>query len=337
MNKKVSSSNTKAQIIEAYDELLKKLEDKSEDNPKEVQQRKEAIKTVESAQKNTEDGIVKDITALKTSFIESLGKVQDSLTGEYKRLADIQAAIKIEKNNLEDLYGLSTNADSFAALLLAHKESRERFDEEMKSAKEAFDAEMADSKAKWNKERIEREALIKEENELRQKARKREEEEYEYSLLQKHKKETDEYELKKSQQEIELKEKKLAFEKEFVEREKTIVAKEQEYAILKKAFDNFSKELEKAVQQARGELEAKLKTEFKYEKDLTAKETEGLLSLKDLQISTLENKISEMEAQLKQLSQKADTSEKSVKDIAIKAIEGSNKIQVVEKEKPDSN
>ncbi|MCD4735317.1 MAG: hypothetical protein K8R53_04700 [Bacteroidales bacterium] len=333
MDKKISTSNTKAQIIEAYNELLKKQQEKSEDKPKEVQQRKEAAKTVESAQSNSEAGIIKDIAGLKTSFLDSLEKVQDNLTAEYKKLAEIQEAIKIEKKNLEDLYGLSSNADSFAAILLAQKESHEKFAEETKTAKETFELEMAETKAKWNKDKTARETQIKEENEFQKKIRKREEEEYNYDLQQKRKKETDEYSLKKVQQEADLKEKKIAFEREFAEREKDIIEKEQEYNTLKKASEIFPKELEKAVQQANKELEEKLVTEFNYKEELLAKETEGQIKLKELQIATLENKIKEIENQVKLSNQKAETSEKSVKDIALKAIESSTKVQIVEKER----
>ncbi|MDY0077677.1 MAG: hypothetical protein RBR87_10410 [Bacteroidales bacterium] len=335
MNPKVSSTNTKAQILKAYEEVLKKLEEKSEAKPKEVQQRKEAILTVESAQKNTDEKIIADITAIKNSFVESLEKVQESLSNEYDKLAEIQAAIKIEKKNLEDLYGLSTNADSFAAILLAQKESQHRFDEEMKSKKESLDAEIANTKLRWDKEKAEKEALDKEEKLLLEKTRTREEEEYNYNLQQKRKKETDEYQLIKSQQEAELREKRIAFEKEFAEREKSIVETETEYAALKKAAEQFPKELEKAIQNAQADLEKSLTTQFKYEKNLIAKETEGLIKLKDLQVSSLESKIKEMEERIKELGQKADTSEKSLKDIALKAIERSTKVHVVEKEKTE--
>jgi hypothetical protein len=333
MDKKISTSNTKAQIISAYNELLKKLETKSQDNPKEVQERKEATQTVESAQKNSEDGILKEITKIKTSFTESLDKIQENLIVEHKKLAEIQSAIKIEKKQLENLYGLSSNADSFAAILLAQKESRESFEEEMKEGKETFQNEMAEAKAKWEKEKAENEAKLKEEKEQTIKTRKREEEEYNYVLQQKRKKETDAYELKKQDQEIALKEKKLVFEKEFAEREKTILEKEKEFSELKKASEQFPKELEKAINETKTQLEDKLTTEFDYEKNLIAKETEGTINLKDLQIETLQNKIKEMEAQLKATSQKAEISEKSVKDIALKAIESAGKIQMVEKEK----
>jgi len=336
MNAKPSTSNTKAQILEAYDELLKKLQEKSEDKPKEIQQRKDAVKTVESAQKNTEEKIINGISTLKASFNESLEKIQESLTAEYKKLADIQAAIKIERQNLEDLYGLSTNADSFAALLIAQKESREKFEDEMKAAKVVFETKMAEVKAQWEKEKADREEQIKEEKALAQKIRKREEEEYLYNLQQKRKKESDDYELKKTQLETGLRDKKLAFEKEYAEREKSIAEKEQEYAVLKNAADNFPKELEKAVQQAKADLEARLTTEFKHQTELKSRETDGIVQLKNLQITTLENKIKEMESQGKVLSQKAETAEKSVKDIAIKAIESTSKTIILEKDNKKS-
>ncbi len=107
--------------------------------------------------------------------------------------------------------------------------------------------------------------------------------------------------------EAEIKEKKLVFEKEYAEREKAIAEKEQEYATLKKAFDHFPAELEKAIQQAKTELEGKLSIEFKHQTELKSKETEGILQLRDLQIATLENKIKEMEVQGKILGQKAET------------------------------
>ncbi len=333
MNTKVSTSNTKAQILKAYDDVLKKLEEKSEAKPKEVQQRKDEVKTVESAQKNNESHIITGIDELKNNFIESLNKVQSDLTEEYTKLAEIQAAIKIEKNNLENLYGLSTNADSFAALLIAQRESKEEFDKELRDTKEILNIEIEEKKASWQKEKLLHDSSEKEEKNLLQKTRKREEEEYNYNLQQKRKKETDTYQLTKYQQEVELKDKKLIFEKDFAEREKSIVDTEKEFASLKKATEQFPEELEKTVQLATKKLEEQLKLEFKFEKELVAKETVGIISLKELQVQTLENKIIEMEALIKQLGQKADTSEKSVKDIALKAIESSNKIHVVEKEK----
>lgn len=331
MNKTVSSSNTKAQILDAYDEVMKKLQEKAEDKPKEVQLRKEETRIVESAKQNTGQNIIADITKFKILFVENLETVQDSLLSEHKRLSEIQQAIEIERKNLEELYGLSTNADSFAALLLAQKEKREKFEEDITATKQLNETEMAEAKLKWEKEKTIQQQIIKEEKEQLSKNRKREEEEYKYNLVQNRKKETDNFELKRAKQEAELSEKKLSLEKTFAEREKAIVEKETEFVTLKKESDNFPMELDKTVQNAKVELEENLTKEFKFEKKITSKEIEGLIQLKDLQVSTLENKVKELEAQIKILGQKAETSEKSVKDIAIKAIESSTKVQLVEK------
>ena len=337
MSKNVSNSSTKAQILEAYENVLKKLEEKSTDNPKEVQQRKEAVKTVEAARKNTDESILNEIATLKARFAESLDKMQESLMNEHKTLSDIQAAIAIEQQSLQDLYGLKSNADSLAAILLAQKESKEQFDTDMKTAREKFDMEMTEAKSKWEKEKKEAAEHLKEEQNQVQKSRKREEDEYQYTTKQLRKKESDNYELKKMQLEAELTNKKLTFEKEFAEREKAIMEKEKEYAELKKLADSLPKEIEKAAQNAKSELEARLKLEFKYEKTLLSKENEGLLQLKDLRIETLENKVKEIESQMKLLGLKAETSEKSVKDIAMKAIESSSRIHVVEKDKQNKD
>jgi len=58
MAKKISPTSTKAQILEAYNELLQKLQEKVADNPKELRAREEKSNVVKTAQDNTalEDG-----------------------------------------------------------------------------------------------------------------------------------------------------------------------------------------------------------------------------------------------------------------------------------------
>jgi len=198
---------------------------------------------VEAARGNTEENILKDVAQLKTRFVESLDKVQDSLMTEYKKLSDIQAAITIEKKNLDDLYALKVNADSLAAILLSQKESKEKFEAEMKTVREKFDLDIAETKARWEKEKKEVAEKMKEEQTQLQKTKKREEEEYLYHINLTRKKEADEYALKKSQLDAELKDKKVRFDKEFAEREKTIIEKEKELSELRKLADNMPKEI----------------------------------------------------------------------------------------------
>ncbi|RLD30530.1 MAG: hypothetical protein DRI73_10210, partial [Bacteroidetes bacterium] len=63
MVKKVSPSSTKAQILEAYDEVLQQLQEKVADNPKELKEREEKQKLVEKATAKNEPEISKNISS----------------------------------------------------------------------------------------------------------------------------------------------------------------------------------------------------------------------------------------------------------------------------------
>lgn len=343
MIKKVSPTNTKTQILEAYNELLNKLQEKAADNPKELKEREEKKMLVEKASEKNEPEISKNISFLKTNVTEVLDKIEENLLSEYKRLSEIQEAIKTEKKNLEDLYEISSNADTLAAILLAQKEKKQQFQEEMAQQekdlndllefkKTTFGDEMAKTKAQWEVEKKEMQVGLKEEKERNDKQRKREEEEYQYNLKLSRSKEQDIYEQKKAGQERSMAERKAAFDKEITEREKAVLEAEEELKTLRQKAEQFPKELEKSLKETEKQITEALETRYKFEKELLAIETEGELKLSNQTIKTMENRIKEQENLVNQLSQKADSSEKTVKDIAIKALDSASKMQVLPKE-----
>jgi len=333
MDKSVSDKNTKAQILDAYEKLLREVEEKTGNNPKEMQQRKTEAQTVLQATDATPKSISERIGGIKTEFVSSLENIESELSAERNRLAEIQNAIRIEEKHLEDLYGLSANADAFSAILLAQQEQETQFEREMTTRKELLSSQIEDTRSQWEKEKKAYEENQKAEKELTARQRRREEDEYGYTLRQTRKQEQDEYAQLKYKQDIELKEQRAAFEREFAEREKSIVEKEQEFARLHKESEAFPARLQEAVQKAQEETESRLSTAFQYEKALREKEVQGILNLKDHQIKSLESKIKEMEIQLKEAAQKVDTSEKTVKDIALKAIENATRTQLVDKDR----
>lgn len=335
--KEISNRNTKAEILEAYEEALTKLKEKQKENPKIQQVRQEEEIVSEKAFSENQEAIVRKIAELRLSLSSSLDKLSDELVNEYSHLQNIRKATGIEQKKLEDTYQLSTQIDSLAAVVMAQKEKEESFEQEMKNKKEEFEQdlktqkdnfneEMNQMRTAWDKEKADMEETLTEEKQKTEKARKREEEEYTYQVKQKRQKEQDIYETKKAQQERELSDHKAAFEAEIAEREKTINAKEAEYLELKSKAENFPKQLDEAVNQAVRAATEKLKLEYKYEKDLMAKDTDREIKLRDLQIDSLQQKIRELEQSLKQIAQKSDSSEKTVKEIAIKAIENSGKV-----------
>jgi hypothetical protein len=159
----------------------------------------------------------------------------------------------------------------------------------------------------------------------------RAEEEYQYSIKITRKKEVDLYEEKKQKLEKDLADQRIAFEKEFAEREVKIKEAEAELKELRTRNAAFPADLEKAVNASVLAVTEKLETTFRFEKELREKEAQGELKLKEQIIETLKSKIKDMEITMKELSQKANNSEVSVKDIAIKAIESTSKPYFVEK------
>lgn len=299
------------------------------------------MKVVQKASESSSQGIIKNIADLKLSITGELEKVEDSLFSEFKRLSEIQQAIKIEKENLEELYQLSANTDSLAAILLAQKEKKRLFEEEMaqkekdlmdriNSERQKFDEEMGIKKTNWDKEKKEYELTFKEVQAEEKKKRQREEDEYIYKLKVERQKEEDEYLSKKEKLEKELAEQKASFEKEIKERELQIKTSEDELSTLRKQSEAFPKELGSKIKEAEDAVRKELSTKYNFEKELFAKDVDGQLKLKDKTITSLEAKIKEQDTLIKQTGLKADTAEKTVKDIAIKAIESASKVQVFE-------
>ena len=329
----LSTKNTKNEILAAYEELLDKVQQSKTEEPKKVQEKQLQENIVKTVAKSSYEDIVKNISGLKIDLSSSLDKLSDKFISEFKKFEELEQAIEIEKKSLEDLYQLSACTDSLSVMLLAQKEKKAQFEEEIVQTKTKFDLEMAQLRSQWNKEKEETMLRQKEEGDFQKKNRQREEEEYQYNLKLTRKKEVDLYEEKKAKLEKELIEKKAAFESAFAERELKIKNAETELAALKARNESFPKEMEQAVAIAVTDAIDKIKIEYKYEKELTTKQTEGELKLKEQTIQTLLAKIKDMENTIKELSQKANNAEAGVKDIAMKAIESSSKIQVFEKNK----
>ena len=324
----VSEKNTKAEILKAYETLLKNIQHAKADVPKQVQEEKQRKETLEKVAGISNDGIVKSITALKSGLSNSLDEILQSLTDEFKKLDEIRAAIALEKKSLEDLYSLSANTDSLAAMLLAQKEKRENFEKEIKEKEEAFANEMTTKKGQWEIEKARQKAEEKEYTDELTKRRKREEEEYAYNLKIGRQKEQDEYDSKKQQLEKELTDKKAQFEQEVSSRELNLKNAEAELAELRKNNAEFPAKLEKALKDKETEIAKQLQTKYEFDIRLIEKQSEADIRLKDQIINSLQEKIKEQQEQLKEYADKANRAEANVKDIAVKAIENASKIRM---------
>jgi len=334
MEKKLSLTSTKSEILNAYNELVKKIQESKQENPKAEQEKKVKETTVETAAKLTDEEIIGAISALKLSLNSKLDKIEDDLTTERQKLAKIREAISVEDQRLKDLYQINAGADSLAAILAAQKEKKEEFEREMADRKNELEEQIKQEKLNRDKETKLWEEKRKEAEEALKKQRTREEEEYKYNLQLARKKDKDEYEQKKAKLEQELIQKMESFESGIKVREQTVAAAEKELAELRLKAESFPSELEKAVQEAINETTARLDKDYKFEKQLLLKDHEGEIKLKNQQIESLMAKIKDLELQLKQAYSKAENAENNSKEITLKAIQSSGQIKIIEKEEP---
>jgi hypothetical protein len=322
--KELSSKSTKNELFDAYNELLEKVKNQSSQDRKSIKETEEKTETVRVASLNSDEKIVKNIAELKLNIGSSLDKMEELLMTEYKKLTKLQDSIKIEKQNLSDLYEITSNVHSLEALIQAQKEKKNQFEEEMETKKNEFDIMMKMKKQLWENEQKEKDQTLKEQESQYKKQKQREEDENNYTLQLTRKKEQDTYDAKKDLKEKELAEKIMTVEKNLTEREFIIAAKEKEYAEMKSKVDNFPKELEKSLKDAEKTVTEKMERTYKFEAELKAMEIEGAQKLKEQIITTLQSKIKEQETLVAQLTTKADSAGAQVKDIAVKAIEGAS-------------
>lgn len=340
--KEISAKSTKNEILEAYNDLLKKIQ---EDKPLDrlAEKKKEGDKEiVKAASQNSIEKIVKGLAEIKLDIGNVLDTLEEKLITEYKKLTELQQAIGIEQKELDEIHEIKVNADSLAALMQAQKEKRSLFEKEMEETKNSFESEMTQKRLSWKKEQEDYEISKKERDAKIKKERDREEEEYNYNLQMTRKKDNDIYEAKKAALEKELNErrvtvekelndKKVALEKELSERQAMLSSKEKEFEDLKTQVEEFPKKLEKVIKDTEKSVIESIETKYKHEAELFAKEAEGEKRLNQQLISALETKIKEQEEYVRQLNKKADEAGRQVQNIAIKAIEGAASQRIISK------
>ncbi len=329
----ISEKSKKNEILDAYQELLKKVQNTKEVSHQEVQQKQQEEELVIKAAKFDVEHIVSSLGQVKVMIAQSIGVLEKRLVEEYTRLSELQEASRIESKNLEELHQIKKNADSLAALLLAQKGRKADFEEEMLEQQHALEQEMTAKRVEWQIEQ-ERQSKAQTEYEAEIKRKRiREEEEYRYSFMHERKKEKDSYETQKNSLERELEERRISLEKEWSEREAILVETEEEILGLRDRVAQFPDELKQAIEAAAKDARESLERDYRYKIDLKAAEIEGEKKLQHQTILSLQARIKEQEILIRDLSQKAEIASQQVQSIALKALEGATGINRVEENK----
>ena len=102
--KKLSTTNTKQEMLEAYNLVLKQLREKEESElkPEKRMEEKRVAEVLKTAESVATDGVAAHIGGLKTEIGQMLGQVSDKLETEAAKLSKVQQAAQIEEKELHE-------------------------------------------------------------------------------------------------------------------------------------------------------------------------------------------------------------------------------------------
>lgn len=323
-SKKLSPSNTKQEMLAAYGEIVKQLEEQkqADEKPEEKIERRMTAEAVKVAEELSTEGVVKQVGELRSTIGRLLSQVSSQLEEQVDRYAQISKAITFKEKELAEIYEIQKSALSLAALLEAQQTKREEFESEMQRRKEELTSEIDATRAEWQEEGKQYEAEIKERDSTEAKRRKREDEEYRYAFAREQQLAKDKLADGQARLEREFAVRKETMEKDLAERERQIAGREQELAELRARVDSLAKDLDAAVQKAIKETTARLQADFQAREELLKRDYAGERNVFTTRIQALEKTVSEQADQIARLSLQTEKAYAQVQDIAVKALEG---------------
>ncbi len=343
--KKITNRNTKAEILQAFEELKSEkstLESQVKQLNKEVktilpqppkateippQETTKANKTMNQTKLIQADieQTLKNLEQLQIGFGSAASQLSEQLIKEASTLEELNTAVNGEVEQLETLHNLNEIDDTtLDNLIESYQETSTEFETEYNEQQETLNQELQDLKKAWQKEQETHNRIIKERNENYHKTRQRDEAEYQYNLELERNLDQENYEQEKKQLYTELAETRLTQEKAWEKREKAISEREKQYKEAQEKVEEFEIKKQENIKNGKengrniGHYQGKVKA------DLRSKEIEGETRNYQLRIESLEQTIQTQDSRILNLSQQLDAALKQVQDLAVKAIEGTS-------------
>jgi len=324
--KKLTATNTKQEMLDAYQAVLKQLEAQREVElkPEKRLEEKKAKEVTQVAESLSSEGIAKEVSTLKIETGKMLAQISDRLEEEINKFKTVQSAITLKEKELQELYEIEKSALTLASLIESQAQKREAFESEMAEKKEALTREIEFLRSERERAKKEYEDETKERDTAEKKRREREKDEYDYAFKREQKIAKDKFEDEKGKLEREVQIKREEMERDLQEREKMIASQENELAELRKRAAVFQKEVETAVGKAIKETTDRLNLESKNREELLKKEFAGEKNVLTTRIESLEKLAKEQGEQIARLGLQLEKAYQQVQDIAVKTIEGAS-------------
>lgn len=321
---KIAMSNTKKEMLAAYQELLGRLEtgQQPELQPTKRKEEKEKRGAVRVADALSTEGIGKGISELRSEVGKILIHLSDRIEEEVGKYRQVTKAVAAKEEELSDIYEIEKAALSLTALIDAEKVKRREYEADTARRKEQLDLEIEATREQWKRESEAHDAELKDRDEAEKRRWQRETEEFNYraELAKKQTKEQNEYEKARLERDLALRREEV--ERELHDRETAMNGREDEIAQLRARVAAFPGELQAAIDRATQETTRHMKQEAEAREELTRKEFEGERNLLKSRVDALQKTVGEQSKQIARLSGQLERSYGQVQEIAVNAIAG---------------
>jgi hypothetical protein len=319
---KVTSKNTKDQILEAYNAAQE-----------EIKRLKEGRTTTAEVVKAKE---IKEVKA-KAKEIIDLEILNDDMKDKYTALLK---TVDLLEEEIEELYSIKKEADSLEALINAAKDKDRELDANYEAKVAEMNANLAEKRAEvaksvkelneeYDKLKTDLRAEFQEEKVKLQKERAREKEEFEYNLKRERQKDNDAWEDEKASRESVLAEKELAV----AERESKVEEIEAKNAELNEHIANLNDKIEEIKESSFKEGRDKASKEFNIQKSYIEKEAKWAKERLEEKIASLEEALSSERAAHEVTKTKLDDAYAKVQEIATKTVQANGSVRIVDSSK----
>ncbi len=327
--RKVSSRDTKAKLLAAYNELAKAYRtlesQKSASAPAAAPAAAAPVSKVKSvAATSSTDlaGVVRTLQTVRGHIGGSFSGLQQSLTTEATSLESLRTSVGETLTQLKTLHGIEVGDDTLGELIGTYRKTNETAEEALSTKREAHEKDLEGKRSDWRKEQDEHARKVKEALVELKKSRARDLQEYKYELAQKHSVEEDQRAQAQKAFEAQIASIRETKETAWAEREKQVNTREEEYAELTDKAEAFDKEVASAKKKGESEGLSIARRETKAKAELLGKESEGKRRVFELRIASLQDTIDKQMEQISALSAKLDTALKQTQHLAVKAIDG---------------
>lgn len=287
--KTVSGNNTKSEILQAYEELIKQAEEEVSDD--EMSKIQDDI-IIKRASEGTMEKATNDLSRLKSDLNQAISQLTDKFTKEAEEFQNLQKAVELSRRELDELHQIKFKAGILKQMILIHKQKEEELEKEIRNKRDLWEEEQ---KVYQEKQRRDRD---------------REGEEYKYQRMLENKRDQD----RRQQEELDW-QRRMQLEKEALGQTR------QELERLRKAEERFPTDTEKAVTEAVEKALAESKKQAEVEKTFARQEFENALKIAQLKISQLETTLKDQNIDMAQLKKQLEEATRQVKDIAVSVIE----------------